>query len=120
MLKIVFFFRLSISQRSGSKSGSSIADQLNMLSSNKKKIRFKGEDDTKVEDFFDPGIPIHYPFDIEKLYRTMEMIVESKMNYMDEDEVKVWCSYEPAKCTNLSQTIATEIKDEIKLLNLTR
>lgn len=90
-----------------------------MLSSNKKKLRFK-EEDTKVEDFFDPGIPIHYPFDIEKLYRTMEMVVDSKMNYIDEDEVKIWYSYEPAKTTKLSQLIATEIKDEIKLLNLAR
>lgn len=90
-----------------------------MLSSNKKKLRFK-EEETKVEDFFDPGIPIHYPFDIEKLYKTMENIVESKMSYMDEDEVKVYATYEAGKCTKLSQIIATEIKDEIKLLNLAR
>lgn len=90
-----------------------------MLGGNKKKLRFK-EEEAKQEDFLDLGVPIHYPFDIEKLYKSMENIVETKMSYMDEDEIKPWVTYEPAKCTNLSQILATEIKDEIKLLNLHR
>lgn len=114
-------FRLSISQRSGSiaKTGNLLSDSVNILSGNKKKLRFK-EEEHKVEDGFDPNITYHYPFDVEKIYKSMEVIIEAKVTMMNEDEIKIYSTYDSNKSTKLSQILAREIKEEIKNLDLPR
>lgn len=125
---LLFVFRLSISQHRGSRAGSVLADQISQItgagttgfaSSKKKNIRFKEEDVPfpNIEDMPKPNLP----FDVEKISKRMENIVETKINYIDEDtETKVWVPYDAQKCTKLSQELAREIKEDIKTLELDR
>lgn len=124
----IFFSRLSISQHRGSRAGSVLAEQISQITgagttgfaNNKKKnLRFK-EEEVAFPNFEDLPKP-QLPFDVEKISRRMENIVETKINYIDEDtEQKVWVPYDAQKCTKLSQELAREIKDDIKTLELER
>lgn len=61
------------------------------------------------------------PFDVEKIVKRIEQIVEAKVNYIDEDtEQKIWVPYDAQKCTKLSQELSREIKEDIKGMNIQR
>ncbi|XP_063702007.1 dynein light chain Tctex-type 5-like [Culicoides brevitarsis] len=116
---------LSISQHRGSRAGSVLADQISQITgagttgfatSKKKNIRFKQEEEAPFPNLEDLPKP-NLPFDVEKIAKRMETIVETKINYIDEDtEQKVWVPYDAQKCTKLSQELAREIKEDIKTL----
>uniref|UniRef100_A0A336LLM8 CSON010159 protein n=1 Tax=Culicoides sonorensis TaxID=179676 RepID=A0A336LLM8_CULSO len=119
---------LSISQHRNSRTGSVLAEQISQITgtgttgfgtSKKKNLRFKEEEVTfpNIEDLPKPQLP----FDVEKISKRIENIVETKINHIDEDtEQKVWVPYDPQKCQKLSAELSKEIKDDIKTMELDR